>query len=451
MKKLLPVLIAANLLCCQLLFGEKLLDSRKKPVRYAGKFSSAPVWLPEYRARTHEFRGVWVATVENLDFAVHRDAASFKRDYLAIVDNLAKANFNAVIFQIRPCGDAFYPSRLTSWSQFLAGADGVGIKGFDPLRFMVAEAHKRGLEFHAWMNPYRVIGHTPLTKEAYLKKLSPGNFARRRPELVLSIAQPNRQNLLLLNPGEPEVIGHIVAVVREVVTNYEVDAIHFDDYFYPYDGMRDQDAAAYKRFGRGAKIDVWRRNNVTAAIRAVKRMLDTRYKTTKRKVRFGISPFGIWANRSALAAGSQTGGMQSYFRQYADTRLWIKCGYIDYVEPQLYWNFSHETAAYAALADWWSDTVRDTPVRLIIGHAVNRIGSNREWPAAELANQLRFNCTRREIAGSAFFSYRHVFRPENAARRAGVNYVLRNFWNRKAKLPWAAAQPRIKPMVMKRK
>ena len=435
--KFLILLLATNLLCCQLFCGEKLLDSRKVPVRYAGKFSAAPVWLPEYRQKTHEFRGVWVATVENLDFPAHRDAAGFKRDYLAIVNDLAKANFNAVIFQIRPCGDAFYPSRLTSWSQFLAGTDGVGIKGFDPLKFMVAEAHKRGLEFHAWMNPYRVIGHTPLAKEAYLRKLSKGNFARRHPELVLCIPQPDRQNLLLFNPGEPAVIGHIVAVVREVVANYNVDAIHFDDYFYPYDGMRDQDTVTYRRFGRGAKLDEWRRNNVTAAIRAVRKMLDGHYKTTGRKVRFGISPFGIWANRSALAAGSLTGGMQSYSRQYADTRLWVKCGYIDYVVPQLYWNFSHDTAAYAALADWWSDTVRDTPVRLIIGHAVSRIGSGREWSAAELPNQLRFNCTRREIAGSAFFSYRHVFRSQNKVRRAGIGHVLGRFWTRKAKMPWA--------------
>ena len=417
--------------------AEKLLNHRGEPIRYAGKFSSAPVWLPEYRPKNREFRGVWVATVENLDFAAHRDAASFKRDYLAIVDRIAKANFNAVIFQIRPCCDAFYPSRLTSWSQFLAGADGAGIKGFDPLKFMVDEAHKRGLEFHAWMNPYRVIGHTPLAKDAYLKKLSPANFARKKPQLVLSIRQPNRQNLLLLNPGEPEVIGHIAAIVREVVSRYPVDAIHFDDYFYPYEGMRDQDAATYKRFGGGAKIDVWRRNNVTMAIRAVKSQLDAHHKATGRKVLFGISPFGIWANRSALPSGSQTGGMQSYFRQHADTRLWIKCGYIDYVVPQLYWNFSHETAAYAVLADWWSDTVRDTRVHLIIGHAVSRVGSARDWPAAELPNQLRYNCTRREIAGSAFFSYRHVFLTTNKIRRAGVDYVLKRFWKRKVKTPWA--------------
>ncbi len=439
MKTKLPLalLFAAALLGGQPVLGERLLDSRNKPVRYAGKFSEAPIWLPEYRQKTHEFRGVWVATVENLDFAAHRDAASFRRDYIAIVDDLARANFNAIIFQIRPCGDAFYPSQLTSWSQFLAGADGVGIKGFDPLKFMVAEAHKRGLEFHAWMNPYRVVGHTPLTKEAYLRKLSKTNFARRHPELVLSIQQPNRQNLLLLNPGEPAVVSHIAAVVREVVISYDVDAIHFDDYFYPYEGMRAQDAATYKRYGRGAQLDVWRRNNVTTAIRTVKSILDTHYKIAKRKVRFGISPFGIWANRSAIAAGSPTGGMQSYFRQYADTRLWIKCGYLDYVVPQLYWNFSHETAAYAALADWWSDTVRDTKVHLIIGHAVSRIGSGREWSAAELPNQLRFNCTRHEIAGSALFSYRHVFRPDNKVRRAGVNQVLKRFWTRKAKLPWA--------------
>ena len=436
MTKLFPLVLATVLLFGPALRGEKLLDSRKRPVRYAGKFSTAPVWLPEYRAKTHEFRGVWVATVENLDFPLHRDAVGFKRDYINLVNNVSKAGFNAVIFQIRPCGDAFYPSRLTSWSQFLAGADGVGIRGFDPLKFMVVEAHRRGLEFHAWMNPYRVTGHTPLTKPTYLKKLSANNFARRNPNMVLCIAQPNKQNLLLLNPGEPAVINHISAIVREVVTNYEVDAIHFDDYFYPYYGMRDQDSATFKRFGRGAKIEDWRRNNVTAAIRSVKKVLEQHRKRTGRRVRFGVSPFGIWANRSSLPNGSLTGGMESYFRQHADTRLWIKCGYIDYVVPQLYWNFCHDSAAYAALVDWWSDTVHDTPVRLIVGHAVHRIGSDRDWSAAELANQLRYNCTRREVAGSAFFSYRHVFFPTSPIRRAGVNYVLRKFWSRRAKMPW---------------
>lgn len=417
--------------------GEQLLDYvTKKPVRYAGKFSSAAVELPQYRQRQREFRGIWVATVENLDFPVHRTAAEFKRDYIRLVDNIAGAKFNAIIFQIRPTCDAFYPSRINSWSQNLAGADGVGIHDFDPLRFMVDEAHRRGLEFHAWFNPYRVIGNTKLSKAAYLKTLSAKNFARRNPHLVLCVRQPDGGNQLILDPGEPAVMNHIVETVREVVTRYQIDAVHFDDYFYPYSGFIDQDAATYKRLGGKMNIDDWRRGNVTAVIAAIRRGLNERNSGPGRKVRFGISPFGIWGNRSALRGGSLTGGLQSYFVQHADTRLWVKKGYIDYIVPQLYWPFSHDSAAYAALADWWSDTVRGTGTRLFIGHAVSRLGATRQWRAPELANQLRYNCLRPEIAGSAFFSYRHVFLPANREQRSGVGMVLKNYWTKRAAMPW---------------
>ena len=149
-----------------------------------------------------------------------------------------------------------------------------------------------------------------------------------------------------------------------------------------------------------------------------------------------MSPFGIWANRSSLRAGSLTGGLQSYFTQHADTLLWVKYGYIDYIVPQLYWEFGHDTAAYAALADWWSAAVRGTNVKLFIGHAVNRLGSTGKWRAPELANQLRYNSGKKEISGSVFFSYRHVFAPSNPEQRNGVNYVFKNFWRSRAAMPW---------------
>ena len=428
---------ALALLCGFPLAGETLLDySTGKPVRYAGRFSAAPVVLDRYRPRAREFRGVWVATIENLDFPLHRTATEFRRDYIRMVDNIARANFNAVIFQVRPACDAFYPSRINPWSQNLAGREGLGIRGFDPLKFMVDEAHKRGLEFHAWFNPYRVVNHTQLSKMEYLKRLSPQNFARRHPELVLSVRLDGKRNQLILNPGEPEVMQHIVDTVREVVFRYQIDAVHFDDYFYPYSGFADQDLATYRRRGGKSNIDDWRRWNVTAVIVAVRQVLEQHRKTGGRKIRFGVSPFGIWANRSSLRAGSLTGGLQSYFTQHADTRLWIKCGYIDYIVPQLYWEFSHDTAAYAALADWWSATVRGTTVKLFIGHAVNRLGSTGKWRAPELANQLRYNSGKKEISGSVCFSYRHVFTPSNPEQRNGVNYVLKNFWRSRAAMPW---------------
>ena len=440
MMRRLAAAMALALLGGAELAGEQLLDYvTQKPVRYAGKFSSAAVDLPPYRPHKREFRGVWVATVENLDFPIHRTAAEFKRDYVKLIDNIAKARFNAVIFQIRPTCDAFYPSRVNSWSQNLAGTDGVGIRDFDPLRFMVDEAHKRGLEFHAWFNPYRVIGNTKLSKSAYLKTLSPKNFARRNPKLVLSVRQPDGGNLLILNPGEPAVMNHIVETVREVANNYQIDAVHFDDYFYPYSGFADQDAAtyaAYLRSGGKKTVDDWRRGNVTSVIVAIRRGLNEHNRGPGRKIRFGVSPFGIWGNRSVLREGSLTGGLQSYFVQHADTRSWVKKGYIDYIVPQLYWPFSHDSAAYAALADWWSDTVRGTGTKLFIGHAVSRLGATRQWSAPELANQLRYNCGRKEISGSVFFSYRHVFFPANRVQRSGVDLVLKNYWKKRAVMPW---------------
>jgi len=437
MKKSIWALLITGLVCGQAVHCEKLLDyTTGKPVRYAGKFSASPVWLHRYYPKVREFRGVWVATVENLDFPTHRDAATFRRDYIRLVNNIARANFNAVIFQVRPCNDAFYPSKLNPWSQFLTGTEGTGIRNFDPLKFMVDEAHRRGLEFHAWFNPYRVVGNTPLGKAAYLKRLSPGNFARRNPGLVMCIPQGGKRNQLILNPGEPAVMRHIIETVREVVGKYRIDAVHFDDYFYPYEGLSNQDWNTYRRYSKGMKLDDWRRQNVTTVIRAVRGMLNERAKVTGRRIRFGISPFGIWANRSAMPEGSLTGGLQSYFRQYADTRGWVKRGYIDYIVPQLYWEFSHETAAYAALSDWWSNTVRGTRTKLFIGHAASRLGSSRKWSAQELPNQLRYNCGRPEISGSVLFSYRHVFCPANRAQKLGVGYVLKRFWNAPAALPW---------------
>ena len=200
---------------------ETLRNEEGKPERYAGKFSNAPVRIPvRYQPKRSELRGVWVATVENIDFAQHQDAASFKKEYLEVVNNLKAANCNAIFFQVRPNCDAFYASKENPWSRWMTGTEGLGIPGFDPLKFMVDEAHKRGLEFHAWLNPYRVDAAAKVPKEEYLKTRDPRNFARRHPELVLQAKLgPNRYSLLL-NPGEPAVIRHIidtVPVVRDAV------------------------------------------------------------------------------------------------------------------------------------------------------------------------------------------------------------------------------------------
>ncbi len=416
---------------------ETLRNEEGKPERYAGKFSNAPVRIPvRYQPKRSELRGVWVATVENIDFAQHQDAASFKKEYLEVVNNLKAANCNAIFFQVRPNCDAFYASKENPWSRWMTGTEGLGIPGFDPLKFMVDEAHKRGLEFHAWLNPYRVDAAAKVPKEEYLKTRDPRNFARRHPELVLQAKLgPNRYSLLL-NPGEPAVIRHIIDTVAEIVENYQIDAIHFDDYFYLYSGNEGIDTESYKRLNpKKLSLDDWRRENVNKVVRGIKAKLMELNRKTGRRVAFGISPFGIWANKQTNPAGSLTGGKQSYYAQYADTRAWVKNGWIDYIAPQLYWDFGHDVAAYACLADWWAETVKGTPVSLYIGQSASRLGTMKGWDQNELADQLRYNCKHPEIAGTILFSYSKIFRPRNAAQKAGMQKVFREYWKRPAAIP----------------
>ncbi len=407
-----------------------------KPVPYGGKFSSGQVKVPNvFRPKAREMRGVWVATVENIDFPAHADAASFCRDYITLVDNLKRANFNTVLFQVRPNNDAFYPSQINPWSRWLAGAEGRSL-GFDPLDFMIKEAHKRGLEFHAWLNPYRVMGATKLRKAAYLNTLDRNNFARRYPHCVLEVKRTDGLYSLLLNPGDPRVVRHIRATVREIVEKYPVDAIHFDDYFYLYSGMGNVDLSTFRQYNpRKLSLEDWRRSNVDSVIRGVKEELTLFNQRSGRRVVFGVSPFGIWANRKSMSTGSPTGGLQSFYAQYADTRGWVRKGWVDYIVPQLYWPFSHDVAAYAALADWWADTVKGTNVNLYIGHGVYRLGAERKWHRNEVADQLRFNMTRPEINGSVFFSYRSLFSPANQVMRDGVGRILREYWSAPVPVP----------------
>ena len=338
------------------------------------------------------------------------------------IRQLAAAGFTAVIFQVRSNCDAFYPTELAPWSRWLTGVEGVGLKGFDPLRFMVEEAHRNRLEFHAWFNPYRVTGGTALTKEAYLRTLSPRNFARRHPQWVLAQRVGSKRRLFL-DPGIPQVVKHLAAVVREVAARYPVDAIHFDDYFYPYEPLGNEDARTFAAYNpRRLSLADWRRSNTDALILAVRQAVDQANAATRRRVRFGVSPFGIWANRSSHPAGSLTGGKESRNVLFADSRKWVRYQAVDYIAPQIYWSFGHDTAAYAALVDWWCAAVRGTKVKLYIGMGAYRAA---QWPANELVNQMRFNRMRPEVAGAAFFSYRSLFAPKPPAGALKLRQFLK--------------------------
>ena len=408
---------------------EFIIDPRTgKPARYAGDFLEKPyVSVPKKSVFDRNmFRGVWVATVENIDFSRHQSAESFKKEFITVVNNLKSIHATAVIFQIRPMNDAFYPSKLNPYSKFMSGTENVGFGSFDPLKFMIGECHKRGIEFHAWLNPYRVLQNVKVSKSAALKSLSKDNFARKHPELVLNVPGNDGNRLLILDPGRPEVRAFLLATVQEIILKYNVDAIHFDDYFYPYEGTEDADFETYKKFNpRKLSLENWRRNNVNIMVYSVSRLIRSVNKAQKRNIQFGISPFGIWGNKKRIRYGSLTGGSESYYKQYADTRLWVRSGWLDYIAPQLYWSFGHNTAAYAHLADWWAGTVRGTKTKLYIGHSIARIGTNREWGNPyEVYNQMRYNTMVPGIRGSILYSYSKIFSPINPKMKKGSKKVI---------------------------
>lgn len=400
--------------------------------RYAGKFNTAPVRLPRvYSERAREMRGIWIATVGNLDFPRCETPEVFQQRVRKLMKDLAAAGFNAVFFQVRPTNDAFYPSQLNPWSRFLTGTEGKPLaQGFDPLRFLIGEAHRNGLEFHAWLNPYRVARATRLSKKDYLLTLDPRNFARKNPHLVMETFADGERKLTL-NPGEPAVRSFVTATVMELVRNYALDGIHFDDYFYPDYAPAAADAATFRKYGSGKLTQAdWRRGNVNLLIQTLHREIAAYNRANRRKVRFGVSPAGIWRNRKNTPLGSLTGGVESYEIHCADTLLWVKSGWLDYIVPQLYWNFNHDTAAYAALCDWWSQAVRGTRTELYIGQGLYRLGES-GWDRHELYRQLLYNQKHPEIKGSLFFSLRNWEKPANAVQRSGGRDMLRILWQKR--------------------
>ena len=400
--------------------------------RYAGKLDPRPVKLPPYyAAQKNELRGIWVATIFNIDYERPQNVEEFKNFYSNMCRNLAASGFNAIFFQVRPANDAFYRSKLNPWSRYLSGTEGVPLAGdrnFDPLAYMIREARRHRLSFHAWLNPYRVCNGTKLTKTQYLNTLAANNFARLHPELVMECKLPNGQRKLVLDPGAPAVRNFVEATVKEIIWNYPVDSIHFDDYFYPDNTPSSADRATFLRNNpRKLSLDDWRRSNVTTLINNVHMQIQRFNKQYKRNVRFGVSPFGIWRNKASTPQGSLTAGRESYTSHYADTRLWVKQRMIDYIVPQIYWNFNHNTAAYAALTDWWCETVRGTGVTLYIGHAVYQLGQ-KGWSVNEIYYQMRYNRSKPYVRGSIFFSYRSIAAPENNTMLRGGRITIQRLW-----------------------
>ncbi|GAA0707346.1 cell wall-binding glycosyl-hydrolase Cwp19 [Paraclostridium ghonii] len=348
-------------------------------------------------AQTNEMSAAWISTVYNLDWpssSSKNNPQMQKQELITMLDTLKETGINTIILQVRPKGDALYNSSINPWSDVLTGTAGKN-PGYDPLKFAVEEAHKRNMEIHAWFNPYRVT-----TSGTDLSKLAPNSPARLHPEWVISY-----NNKLYYDPGLPEVRKHIVDSVTEVVKNYDVDGIHFDDYFYPDSNFTD--SQTYNKYGNGMEKGDWRRSNVNNLLKDVKYSI----KSVKPNVKFGVSPSGIWRNKSSDPTGSDTKGSESYSTQYADTRYWIKNNLVDYVTPQLYWPIGYSIADYSKLVSWWANEVNGSDVKLYIGQGIYKQGTG-DWVGQDIAGQIiqQVNLNRQytNIKGSMYFSAKDI-------------------------------------------
>ncbi len=344
-----------------------------------------------------EFRGAWVATVVNIDFPSKPSLGKnlVMEEWNTTLDFLKEAGMNAVFAQVRPAGDAFYDSKLAPWSKYLTGASGKApAEVYDPMAVMIEEAHRRNLEFHAWLNPYRA------SMDTLVGNLHQKHPYHRHPEWFVQYG-----GKLYFNPAIPEVRNYITEIILEIVMEYDVDGIHFDDYFYPYPAAGElyPDSEDFAKYGYGYfNIDDWRRSNVNALVSQVSEMI----KTVAPHVKFGISPFGVWRNVSADPNGSRTqASIASYDNLYADVLLWLQKGWIDYVAPQLYWNIGFPVADYELLLDWWH--THSFGKHVYAGHAVYKVGVNPEpaWKnPRQIPLQVSMNRIFPNVYGSVFYN-----------------------------------------------
>lgn len=350
-----------------------------------------------------EFRGVWVATVVNIDYPpkANKNTGVQKYEYINMLEDFKKMGINAVVFQIRPSADAFYESSYEPWSEYLTGTQGLAPEpaGYDPLKFMIEEAHARGMEFHAWLNPYRATFNLDTTNLA-----DKHVFNTHRDWLT------KYGKRFYFKPHRHEVRDHITNVIGEIVEKYDVDAIHFDDYFYPYkiQGLPFPDAVDFEATkGAMTDIDNWRRQNVDLLIQQVSEKI----KSVKPYVQFGISPFGVWRNKSLDPVyGSNTrAGQTCYDDLYADVLKWMRNEWIDYIVPQLYWHIGFSVADHKTLVDWWAKNAFGR--NLYIGHAAYKVGDPKtvDWlDPSEIPSQIRLNREVFNTQGSVYFSAKSI-------------------------------------------
>jgi uncharacterized lipoprotein YddW (UPF0748 family) len=378
-----------------------------------------------------------------------------KQEFIRQLDMHQRNGMNAMIVQVRPACDAFFSSAIEPWSEWLSGQQGKApIPFYDPLEFMINETHKRGMEFHAWCNPYRAvfqIGHytTVVTRHGkhkrYKKVWHPGSsistthVSKKHPDWILTYGDTK-----YLDPGNKEVQRYVNDVIRDMLSRYDIDAIHFDDYFYPYriGGVEFPDDASYAKYGQGMGREDWRRSNVDSVIL----MLHNTIREVKRNCKFGISPFGVWRNLSKDSLGSDTqAGQTNYDDLYADILLWLKNGWIDYVVPQLYWEFEQKRAPFGVLLNWWSKNHFDRPC--YIGLGIFKAGANSYWrDRNQLPRQIQAIRERQSIGGEVYFSSTSFFsNPNGWSDSLRLNYY--NYPALIAPMPWIDSTRPSLPVV----
>ncbi len=381
----------------------------------------------------HEMRASWISTVANIDLKAGMSESEYTKWVQTTVRELERKNFNTIVFQVKPTADALYPSKLAPWSRYITGKEQDTNPGYDPLQIMLDTAHDYGMELHAWINPYRVTMATH-----GLADLASTNIAVKHPEWVVK-----HGSQYYLNPGIPGVQNYLIDTVKELVENYDVDAVHMDDYFYP--GVNFDDKGTFEEYGEGFEdIGDWRRNNVNQLVKNI----NSSIKVIKPWVQFGISPSGIWRNIADDPSGSATNGQAHYDALFADSREWIRGGSVDYITPQIYWSRELAVANYSVLIDWWSKEVEPYPVNLYIGMADYKVNNNfdKAWDNPyELPEQILDNRANGGVRGQMHFTLRDIL--EN---RIGYADIVENeIYNAKAltpSSPWNGAQEPKKPI-----
>ncbi len=379
-------------------------------------------------AQNSEFqmKGIWVASVLNIDYPRHATTNSvvLKMEADSLVAMAKKNGFNAIFLQVRPTADSLYKSKIFPWSKWLTGTEGLQPDSeFDPLQYFIDAAHNEGIELHAWINPYRITKKTKSEKPYTLDMLSFAHPARRMPESVISY-----KGNLYFDPSSESARKLICDGVAEIVENYDVDGIHFDDYFYP---ARDfDDKKSFDNYKGDLSLEDWRRNNVNLLIADVKSTV----KSIDENVSFGISPFGIWANKSSNPSGSDTKGNESYSSHYADSVYWINNSLVDYICPQVYWHIGFDVADFKVLTDWWSNLVSKNPnVKLYIGiagyKADNKDVKSPWYKGGELKRQLSYCSKKREVDGYIVFNATSVKSSKNILDVFSQDSILNNRFN----------------------